>query len=87
MREADLGTGVDTIRPVKKVDTVGSLRMSAGYVGSIRREGSGSTPTSPTTTTHRRAASEASKAGKALIDEVVLPILQNVRCDVPPAHI
>jgi serine/threonine-protein kinase 24/25/MST4 len=87
VREADLGTGVDTIRPVKKVDTVGSLRMSAGYVGSIRREGSGSTPTSPTATTHRRAASEASKAGKALIDEVVLPILQNVRCDVPPAHI
>lgn len=83
MREADLGTGVDTIRPVKKVDTVGSLRLSAGYVGSMRREGSGSTPgstpTSPTSSTHRRAASEAANAGKTLIDEVVLPILQNVR--------
>ncbi|KAJ7638813.1 kinase-like domain-containing protein [Roridomyces roridus] len=79
MREADLGTGVDTIRPVKKVDTVGSLRLSAGYIGSMRREpsGSGSTPTSPTTSTHRRAASEAGKAGKHMIDEVVLPILQN----------
>ncbi|KAJ7682802.1 kinase-like domain-containing protein [Mycena polygramma] len=81
MREADLGTGVDTIRPVKKVDTVGSLRLSAGYVGSVRREGSGSDPTSPTTTTHRRAASEAAKAGKALVDEVVLPILQNATRD------
>ncbi|KAJ7180086.1 kinase-like domain-containing protein [Mycena crocata] len=80
MREADLGSGVDTIRPVKKVDTVGSLRMSAGYVGSGRREGSGSTPTSPTTT-HRRVASEASKAGRSLIDEVVLPILQNATRD------
>jgi serine/threonine-protein kinase 24/25/MST4 len=78
MREADLGTGVDTIRPVKKVDTVGSLRMSAGFVGSTRRESSsGSTPTSPTTS-HRRAVSEAAKAGRSLIDEVVLPILQNV---------
>ncbi|KAJ7095384.1 Ste20-like serine/threonine kinase [Mycena belliarum] len=83
MREADLGTGVDTIRPVKKVDTVGSLRLSAGYVGSMRREGSGSTPTSPITTqtTHRRAASEAAKAGAALIDEVVLPILQGATRD------
>ncbi|KAJ7781240.1 STE STE20 YSK protein kinase [Mycena metata] len=81
MREADLGTGVDTIRPVKKVDTVGSLRMSAGFVGSMRREGSGSTPTSPTTSTHRRGASEAAKAGKALVDEVVLPILQNATRD------
>jgi serine/threonine-protein kinase 24/25/MST4 len=78
MREADLGTGVDTIRPVKKVDTAGSLRLSAGYVGSMRREASGSSPTSPTTT-HRRAASEAAKAGRSLIDEVVLPILQKVR--------
>ncbi|KAJ7507811.1 kinase-like domain-containing protein [Mycena galericulata] len=84
MREADLGTGVDTIRPVKKVDTVGSLRLSAGYVGSMRREGSGSTPgtpTSPTATTHRRVSSEAAKAGKTLIDEVVLPILQNATRD------
>lgn len=82
MREADLGTGVDTIRPVKKVDTAGSLRLSAAYVGNIRREASasGSTPTSPTSpTAHRRAASEASKAGKSMVDEVVLPILRNAR--------
>lgn len=77
LREADLGTGVDTIRPVKKVDPVGSLRLSAEYVGSLRKDGSGSAPTSPTT--RRRASSEAAKAGKAIVEDVVLPIIQNVR--------
>lgn len=76
IREADLGTGVDTIRPVKKVDPVGSLRLSAEFVGSMRKEGSGSTPTSPTA--HKRAASELGKTGKSLVDDVVLPILQKV---------
>ncbi|KAJ7068274.1 STE/STE20/YSK protein kinase [Mycena amicta] len=79
MKEADLGTGVDTIRPVKKVDTIGSLRLSSEYVGSMRREGSGSMPTSPTT--HRRTTSDALKAGRSLIDDVVLPILQSATRD------
>ncbi|KAK7061720.1 Ste20-like serine/threonine kinase, partial [Favolaschia claudopus] len=84
MREADLGTGVDTIRPVKKVDAAGSLRLSAEYVGSMRREGSSSSmPTSPTSPTSgsQRRASEAVKAGTVLIDDVVLPILQNATRD------
>ena len=76
LNEADLGTGVDTIRPVKKVDPMGSLRISAEFVGNLRREGSSSTPTSPTAYT--RAASEAGKAGRVMVDEVVLPILQKV---------
>ncbi|KAH8830889.1 Ste20-like serine/threonine kinase [Flagelloscypha sp. PMI_526] len=78
MREADLGTGVDTIRPVKKVDTTGSLRLSSEYVGKISRETSSSsspsTPSSPTL--HRRMTSEAGKAGVSLVDDVVLPVLQ-----------
>jgi serine/threonine-protein kinase 24/25/MST4 len=92
VREADLGTGVDTIRPVKKIDTSGSLRLSSEYVGSMRardgREGSsaGSVPTSPTlaspvkdkSSAHKRAASEAAKAGRSLVDEVVLPTLEKV---------
>src|SRR5258708_25594285 len=51
VREADIGTGVDTIRPVKKIDTTGSLRLSSEFVGSMRaregRDGSnpGSVPT------------------------------------------
>jgi serine/threonine-protein kinase 24/25/MST4 len=92
VREADLGTGVDTIRPVKKIDTTGSLRLSSEYVGSMRvregRDGSsnGSVPTSPTSpvkdkdrsSVHTRAVSDAAKAGRSLVDEVVLPTLQRV---------
>ena len=90
VREADLGTGVDTIRPVKKIDTTGSLRLSSEYVGSMRvREGrdGGSNgyvstpPTSPVkdkSSAHKRAASDAAKAGRSLVDEVVLPALQKV---------
>ncbi|KAF5387828.1 hypothetical protein D9615_000411 [Tricholomella constricta] len=86
LREVDIGSGVDTIRPVKKVDPVGSLRLSAEFVGSMRREASGNSPTSPTT--HRRAASEAGKAGRAVVDEVVLPILQSaIRDDMDAREI
>jgi serine/threonine-protein kinase 24/25/MST4 len=83
LNEADLGTGVDTIRPIKKVDPVGSLRISAEFVGNIRREGSSSTPTSPT---HTRAASDVANAGRAIVDEVVLPILQKAIRDDMDAH-
>jgi len=89
LREADLGTGVDTIRPVKKVDKEGSLRLSADYVGSLRSRsqageaGSPSTSTSspsPVNTTNknsapRRVASEAGRAGSAMVDEIIVPIL------------
>ena len=87
VREADIGTGVDTIRPVKKIDTTGSLRLSSEYVGSMRtRDGSssGSAPTSPTSpvkdksSAHKRAASEAAKVARSLVDEVVLPTIQKV---------
>jgi len=81
MREADLGTGVDTIRPVKKVDAAGSLRLSADFVGSARRERSTSAPTSPTSParmSHKRGPTELAKAGMSMIDEVVLPILHDV---------
>ncbi|KAK7049522.1 hypothetical protein VNI00_005553 [Paramarasmius palmivorus] len=88
MREADLGNGIDTIRPVKKVDTAGSLRLSSEYVGEMRREGSTSSPTSPTTRSHRRAASEMGKAGNVIVDEVVLPILRNcIRDDMDAREI
>jgi serine/threonine-protein kinase 24/25/MST4 len=94
MREADLGTGVDTIRPVKKVDTAGSLRLSADFVGSGRKEGSTSVPTSPTSptsptkTSRKRSPTELAKAGTSMIDEVVLPILQNaIRDDMDAREI
>lgn len=92
VREADIGTGVDTIRPVKKIDTTGSLRLSSEYVGSMRaRDGSssGSAPTSPTSpvkdksSAHKRAASEAAKAARSLVNEVVLPTIQKVCHPLP----
>jgi len=88
-----MGTGVDTIRPVKKIDTTGSLRLSSEYVGSMRardgREGSnaGSMPTSPTSpmkdksSAHRRTTSDAAKAGRSLVDEIVLPTLERAITD------
>ena len=86
LREADLGTGVDTIRPVKKVDTVGSLRLSHEFVGS-QREGSGSTPSSPVTpkSPHKRALSESMKAGQSIVDDIILPICTRVsrRLQIP----
>ncbi|KAH9853449.1 Pkinase-domain-containing protein [Lenzites betulinus] len=82
--EADLGTGVDTIRPVKKVDTVRSLRMSEEYVGSVRsREGSSSSvPSSPQSSKgSKKGPGEAAKAGKAIVEDVLLPLLQKTTRD------
>jgi serine/threonine-protein kinase 24/25/MST4 len=78
LSQADLGTGVDTIRPVKKVDAVNSIRLSEGFVGSLRRDASMSSPMSPTKETHKRRASESATAGKSMVDEVILPLLRNV---------
>lgn len=80
LREADLGSGVDTIRPVKKVDTVGSLRLSHEFVGSQRDGNSGSTPTSPVTpkSPHKRTLSESMKAGQSIVDDIILPICERV---------
>ncbi|THV08557.1 STE/STE20/YSK protein kinase [Dendrothele bispora CBS 962.96] len=87
VREADIGTGVDTIRPVKKVDAAGSLRLSVEHVGSLRRESNGSTSSSTSTPVspakHRRAASEVGKAGLSIVDEVVLPVIEkSIRDDM-----
>ncbi|OAX43495.1 Pkinase-domain-containing protein [Rhizopogon vinicolor AM-OR11-026] len=93
MREADLGSGVDTIRPVKKVDTLGSLKLSAEYVGTTRsRENSPSSPTSPSrdrsSSSFKRKVSESERAGRAMIDAVVLPVLQNaIRDDMDAREI
>ncbi|KAG9317295.1 kinase-like domain-containing protein [Chiua virens] len=93
MREADLGSGVDTIRPVKKVDTLGSLRLSAEYVGTTR--GRDDVPQSPSPTSSakerspfKRRPSESERAGRAMVDDVVLPVLQNaIRDDMDAREI
>ncbi|THH05623.1 hypothetical protein EW145_g4657 [Phellinidium pouzarii] len=81
LRAADLGNGVDTIRPVKRVDAAGSLRLSAEFVGAVR-EGAEGSPTSPTkgssgSKEHKRRGSDNARAGRAMVDEVVVPIVQN----------
>ncbi|PIL37174.1 transporter [Ganoderma sinense ZZ0214-1] len=83
--EADIGTGVDTIRPVKKVDTVRSLRLSEEYVGSLRsREGStssGASSPSSSKGSHKRGSSEAQAAGRSIVDDVLLPLFQKATRD------
>lgn len=74
LNEADLGNGVDTIRPVKKVDPVGSLRLSGEFVGNMRREGSGSVPNS--LAPHNKTT-QTVKTGITILEEIVLPILQS----------
>lgn len=74
MTPADLSTGVGTIRPVKNVDPVGSLRPSSEFVGSLHNEGSSTSPITP-----RRASSETARVGGLMVDEVILPILNKVR--------
>ena len=80
LREADLGTGVDTIRPVKKVDAVGSLRLSQEFVGSQREGSTGSSPSSPVTpkSPHTRAPSDSMRAGQSIVDDIILPICAKV---------
>ncbi|KAG6900967.1 hypothetical protein C0993_004405 [Termitomyces sp. T159_Od127] len=86
LRETDVGTGVNTIRAVKKIDPAGSLRLSAEFVGNMRKDSNPTCPTSPTK--HSRTSSQAGKAGSALVDEVVLPILQNsIRDDIDAREI
>ncbi|KIM25931.1 hypothetical protein M408DRAFT_330921 [Serendipita vermifera MAFF 305830] len=84
VRPSDLGTGSDTLRPFKKVDAAGSLRLSSDYMGSVRSRENGS-PTSPETPetngsgkgSHKRTKSEFSKAGASMVSEVIVPTIQN----------
>ncbi|KAJ2931750.1 hypothetical protein H1R20_g5373, partial [Candolleomyces eurysporus] len=83
LSEADLGTGTDTIRPVKKVDAAGSLRLSHEFMGSIRKEGSNNSQSG-----HKRRASEGARTGKTMVEEVVLPVLQKaIRDDMDAREI
>lgn len=96
LRPADLGNGVDTIRPVKRVDAAGSLRLSAEYVGAVREreEGGGGTRGSAGSGNSggkdgkesekekerkkKEKQKEHKKAGRLMVDDVIVPIMQNV---------
>lgn len=82
VRAADLGNGSDTLRPFKRVDAAGSLRLSSDYVGSVKAKEDASpvSPTSPTSNasnSHKRTQSEHMRAGTAMVGEVIIPTIQN----------
>ena len=96
LREGDVASGVDTIRPVKRLDAGGSARISAEFIGNLKNmpsngqlgEAGGS---GPRPNGHRRASSRSStgsagvaddvRAGRALVADVVLPVMDRARKD------
>ncbi|KAL5527754.1 hypothetical protein ACEPAG_6555 [Sanghuangporus baumii] len=100
LRPGDIGNGVDTIRPVKRVDTAGSLKLSAEYVGAVREGleagyntrgsassgGAAAAEGEKDSKERRRRASENARAGRAMMDEVVVPVVQNAIQDGMEAH-
>lgn len=87
VRPDDVGNGSDTLRPFKRVDTAGSLRLSSDYVGSVRSKEDGS-PVSPTSAggsidsgkgSHQRRKSEHAKAGLSMVSDIIIPTIQKVR--------
>jgi len=69
---ADLGNGSDTIRPIKKVDSVGSLKFSAE--SNSKKEAAGTSWTS----SDIYKCNESAKAGVSIINQVILPVIQKV---------
>ena len=67
---ADLCHSVDTIRPVNRVDPIGSLQLSAEFIGNPREK----LDTSPISS----KGNESAKAGVSIIDQVILPVIQKV---------
>ena len=74
---------MDTLRPVKKLDSAGSLRLSSDFMGS-------KSPSSPTGTgsIHGRHVSEHQRAGSAMVNEVIVPTIQHaIRDDMDAREI
>ncbi|EIW73407.1 STE/STE20/YSK protein kinase [Tremella mesenterica] len=80
VKEGDVGDGFSTVRPVKKVDAAGSQRLSNEYIGtgSVRRAPS-STPSVTTEVSQkpRRPMTARGRAGQALVEEVVVGVLDS----------
>ncbi|WRT63383.1 uncharacterized protein IL334_000288 [Kwoniella shivajii] len=81
IREGDLGDGFSTVRPMKKVDTVRSARLSTDYVGSgsirkINGVPSLESPMKPTSPLSARG-----RAGQALVEEVIVNVLDSTAAE------
>ncbi|CAD6573899.1 MAG: hypothetical protein TREMPRED_000960 [Tremellales sp. Tagirdzhanova-0007] len=81
VKAGDLGDGYSTVRPVKKIDLLGSKRLSSEFAGA--------SPTRPhPAVTHldspirpRAPLSARGRAGQALIEEVVLGVLDSTAAE------
>lgn len=86
LKEGDVGDGFSTVRPMKKVDAAGSQRLSNDFIGSgsIRRVPSiveVAPPALESPLKPRRPLSARGRAGQALVEEVVLGVLDSTAAD------
>lgn len=89
LKEGDLASGVDTIRPVKRIDKGGSARASKGFIGSrsLSNEGLGLNLRSPKASAEtdlyedeaEDGVESSKRAGKALVRDVILPVLERAK--------
>jgi serine/threonine-protein kinase 24/25/MST4 len=91
LKAADVATGMDTIRPVKRIDKGGSARVSQEYIGSARSSDglgldlSATDPQYPIRSLDDTDEGEeeegTGQAGRALVHDVVLPVLERAKRD------
>ena len=74
VRPADVGTGHDTIRPVKRFDSIGSNRQSSELVAQRKRSGDGLAAFGHEGE-KRPTTDESGVMGRLLVDEVLVPTL------------
>jgi serine/threonine-protein kinase 24/25/MST4 len=95
LREGDVANGLETLRPVRRLDAGGSAKLSQQYIGSLR---SGSAPSGldksgelgeavPRALRHSRSALASSSstaqahatAGENLVKDVILPVMDRAK--------
>ncbi|WWC57774.1 uncharacterized protein I303_100309 [Kwoniella dejecticola CBS 10117] len=81
VKEGDLGDGYSTVRPMKKVDTIRSARMSTEYIGSGSIRKTNGVPELQSPIKAKPAMSPRGRAGQALVEEVVLGVLDSTAAD------
>lgn len=92
LKAADVATGMDTIRPVKRLDKGGSARVSQEYIGSARSsDGLGLDLSAVDARYPIRSLDDtdegdeeeegSGQAGRALVHDVVLPVLERAKRD------
>ncbi|WVF66496.1 hypothetical protein IAT40_001236 [Kwoniella sp. CBS 6097] len=77
VKEGDLGDGFSTVRPMKKVDTIRQAKASTDFIGtgSVRRKEG--VPALESPIKPKVALSPKGRAGQALVEEVVLGVLDS----------